>query len=82
MDFIPIEWIIFLLGQSLIIVGAVAVSYIRTQIAIAKLQMQGNGLVQSLTELKGDHRTLSGKVDGISRGLARIQGEHHISEVN
>jgi len=60
--------VLFFLGQSLIIVGAILVSYIRIQVAIGRLQMV-------TTDLKKSHTRMSGQVGGISRGLARLEGQ-------
>ena len=56
---------IFLIAQSLIIVGAILAAYVRTAVAVARVQIN--------TELlKEDHGDLSKKVDGISRAVSRL----------
>jgi len=57
----------FLIAQSVVIVGAILIAYIRTAVAIAVLK-------SNTADLKKDHATLVGKVDGISRAVARLEG--------
>lgn len=58
--------VLFLIGQSVIIVGAILLAYIRTVVKLA--------VVESNTELmRIDHGQLSIKVDGISRAVARLE---------
>jgi len=61
--------VLFLLGQSIVIVGAVVVSYVRTCVSIAKLQVQGDYCESGLDEIKT-------KVDGISRHVAALEAMH------
>lgn len=66
--------ILFLVGQSAVIVGAVATSYVKTRISLAKLEVRGENVEFRLMDLKKDHSLLSGKVDGVSRAVSRLQG--------
>jgi len=61
------DWWMFLIAQSVVIVGAILLAYIRTAVAIAVLK-------SDTKQLKADHGTLVGKVDGISRAVARLEG--------
>lgn len=61
------DWWMFLIAQSVIIVGAIVLAYIRTAVAIAVLKTDTK-------QLKGDHATLVSKVDGISRAVGRLEG--------
>ncbi len=69
--------VVFLLGQSIVIVGAVVVSYVRTCVSIAKLQVQGEYCISGLDDMKTESGTLKDKVDGISRHVAAIEATHH-----
>ncbi len=72
--------VLFFLGQSVIIIGAILLAYVRTQVAIAHLQ-EGVAAVRANTvELKNDHSDLVQKVDGISIAVAKLQG--HVSGPN
>ncbi len=68
------EMTVFFIAQSVIIVGAILTAYIRTQVAIARLQIIVGNVEMTTTSLKGDHRHLAGQVGGISRGLSRLEG--------
>jgi hypothetical protein len=61
------EFSLFLIAQSVIIIGAIVTAYIRTFSAIAVLQSGQN-------DLKEDHTRLTNKVDGISRTVGQIEG--------
>ena len=63
---------IFLVAQSFIIVGAIGTAYVRLRVSIAELQIQMTYVEGLVDDLKGDHRKLSGKVDGISRHVERL----------
>ncbi len=68
--------VLFLLGQSIVIVGAVVVSYVRTCVSIARLQVQGEYCVSGLDEMKTNQTGLANKVDGISRHVAALEAIH------
>ncbi len=70
---------LFLVGQSAVIVGAVATSYVRTRIALAKLEVRGENVEYRIIDLKTEHALLSKKVDGVSRAVSRIQGRDGIN---
>jgi hypothetical protein len=61
------DWWMFLIAQSVVIVGAILLAYIRTAVAIAVLK-------SDTKQLKADHSTLVEKVDGISRAVGRLEG--------
>lgn len=61
------ETALFLIAQSVIIIGAIVTAYVRLSVAIAVLQ-------HNTQDLKADHGQLSKKVDGISRAVARLEG--------
>ena len=60
----------FLIAQSVIIIGAIVATYVRTSVSIAVLQ-------SNTEDLKKDHSGLSAKVDGISRAVGRLEGKVH-----
>lgn len=64
----------FLVGQALVILAGVLGSHISTRTQIAELRGMVTQLQISLEGLKGDHGTLSDKVDGVSRHVATIEG--------
>lgn len=68
--------LLWLVGQSFIIVGAVVVAHVATKVSIAHLQQQGKDTTERLKELKQDHKLLSSKVDGISRHVAKMEVVH------
>ena len=65
--------VMFLVGQSGVIIAAVAVSYVRVQVAIAKIQVHAVDIESRLADLKIDHKSLARKVDGISRSVAKVE---------
>ncbi len=68
------EIAIFLIVQSLIILGALAMAYVKVKVSIAHLQSDVVHL-GDITEARGeDHKALTEKVDGISRTVARLEG--------
>lgn len=70
------SFVIFLIAQSLIIVGAVVATYIRITIGLAVLR-------SNTESLEAGHARLSTKVDGISRAVGRLEGKasaHHPGE--
>jgi len=76
-----VDWnfVIFLITQSVVIVGTILTAYLNLKIAIAKLEL-GFQHVDEFTmemkkELKGDHEKLVRKVDGISKHVANIEGQ-------
>lgn len=69
--------IFFLVAQSVVIVGAVLVSYINTKIAIAKLQVESEHVAITMDSFHKSHENLAGKVDGISRQVSRMEGSNH-----
>lgn len=58
----------FLVGQSAIIVGAIVTAYV-------KLSVQVGVIGHKADDLGKDHEKLSGKVDSISRAVARLEGQ-------
>lgn len=66
--------VLLLVGQSAVIIGSVAASYIKTRVALAKLEVRGENLEARLMDLKADHENLASKVDGVSRAMSRLQG--------
>lgn len=68
------EMVIFLIGQSIVIVGAIIAAYVRTRVSIAKLEVGLDNVQEHTKTLKSDHAELYRKVDGISRNLARLEG--------
>ena len=68
--------VMFLIGQSIVIVGAVIISHVSTKVAIAKIETRGVDIEGRLRELKADHRILANKVDGISRSVVKIDTAH------
>ena len=66
--------VLFLIGQSVVIIGALIVAHVRTQVAIAKVTAEVKAVQGTTKELKNDHGNLSEQVGGISRSLARLEG--------
>lgn len=75
------NWILFLLGQSVIIIGAIVAGHIRVQVAMARISAELDGIRNSTQDLKRDHIHLTGQVGGISRGLARLEGRIGVKEI-
>lgn len=68
------DTVLFFISQSVIIVGAILLAYIRTHVAIARLQEQTGTIRDNTRGLKEDHYVLAEKVDGISRAVAELKG--------
>lgn len=66
--------LLWLFGQSAVIIGAVVAAHVATKVQIAKLQANSENTLARLKDLHLDHRALSGKVDGLSRHVARLEG--------
>jgi hypothetical protein len=78
-------WLMFIIGQAVLVVGAVVASHMRTKVAIAELgtllEVKFSGVdgrfdnvSGEINTLKSDHKSLREKVDGISRHVALIEG--------
>ncbi len=67
------ELVIFLVAQSVVIVGAIVTVHVRTQVAIAALNVHVEHVQETTAELKEDQKDLTHKVDGISRHVAKIE---------
>ena len=61
------QTIMFFIGQSVVIVGAILVSYIRTAVKLAVLESNS-------TIIARDHGKLAERVHGMSRSLAMLEG--------
>lgn len=69
------EGMFFFLGaQALIVLAGVLGSHINTRTQIAELRGMLTQIALSLESMKGDHKSLGDKVDGISRHVALIEG--------
>lgn len=66
--------LIFMIGQSIIIIGAVGLAYIRTQILIAQLKVEIGAIGIAMQSIKEDQKSVEVKVEGISRHVALIEG--------
>lgn len=73
-----IEVILFLLGQAVALIIAIAMSYIRTREQLIEMKVRLQQLEishdQGLRHLRDDHGRLAERVAGISRSVARIEG--------
>ena len=67
------EIALFFVGQSIVIVGAIIVAFVRTQVALAKLEIRCSHIESNTEELKGDHSALRDQVGGISRHVAALE---------
>lgn len=65
---------IFLIAQLIVIISAIVAVHVKTQVALAKLDIELKGVSSKADALKRDHLHLAGQVGGISRGLARLEG--------
>lgn len=63
------EFGIWVIGQGVILMGALFMGYLRIQVSIARLDERG-------IALKEDYDTLTKKVDGISRHVAKLTPIH------
>jgi len=61
------EIIVYLIGQSVVIVLAIVAAYVGTKVQIAKLEVK-------VSTLQKDHSSLKIKLDGVSRHLAELTG--------
>ena len=68
--------LLWLFGQSAVIIGAVVAAHVATKVAIARLQVTSAGNLERLKDLKADHKTLAAKVDGIGRHVSRMEAVH------
>jgi hypothetical protein len=68
------EFGMFLIAQSIVIVGALVSGYVGLRIQITRLQSNDEYFMKEVTELKDGHKTINTKVDGISRHVAQIRG--------
>lgn len=71
-------WLMFTIGQAVLVLGAVVASHMKTKVAIAELstllETQFDAVHGDIATLKADHKSLRDKVDGISRHVALIEG--------
>ena len=70
------ETFLFLIAQSVIIIGAIVTTYVRTAVAIAELKIRAQQIELNTDALKADHTKLAGKVDGVSRAVSRMEGRY------
>jgi len=61
------EIVVFLIGQSVVIVLAIVAAYVGTKVQIAKLEVK-------VSTLQKDHTGLKLKLDGVSRHLSELTG--------
>lgn len=73
--------ILFLIGQSVVIVGSIVVAYVKTAVAIAELKIHTQATQIQTQGLSKDHGNLARQVNGISRSLARLEGAAHLTPV-
>jgi len=59
--------ILFIIGETILVVGAIIVAWVKTREQIAALSVH-------VSELKSDHGDLRTRVDGISRHLGELTG--------
>jgi len=69
------EFIGFLVAQAIVIATVIVSVHVRTQKSIGILDTQFKSVHTATTKLEEQHTTLSQKVDGISRNLARMEGK-------
>ena len=78
----------FLIAQSLILIGVIVGAYVKIVVSVERIRADNNqNHAESLTKfnhldvvtksLKDDHGGLANKVDGISRAVAKLEGEVH-----
>ncbi len=73
------ELVGYLIGQSVVIIGAMVYAYVKMQISIAHLQSDV-GHLGDVGELRAEaQKDLTDKVDGISRSVARLEGSRKAS---
>ncbi len=70
------SYVLYLIGQSFIIIGAMLVAYLKIRIAIAELKVYVGFVKEITTGLQNDHKGLTKKVDGISRHVERLEAMH------
>ena len=75
MELTHLEIVLFFIVQSIIILGALITSYVKIQIAIAKLQTNVLHIHECTDQLKADHSRLRDKVNGISRSVAKLEAK-------
>lgn len=66
--------LLFLLAQSLIIIGSILTAYVKTKVDIAELRLLTEQTLMRVQGLKIDHEALGKKVDGISRNVGILEG--------
>lgn len=75
------EIVMFLAGQLIAILLAIGASYVKTREQLVELRTRLTSLEihydQGMTILRQDQSALSGRVDGISRAVARLEGAVH-----
>jgi len=81
MDMPMPELVIFFLGQSVIILGAIVATYVKVRTSIAGLDVEVKNVRCNTVALRQDHKDLATKVDGVSRHVAKLDGRcmavHH-----
>jgi len=79
------ELVVFLIGQSVVIIGAIVTTFVRTQTSIARLEVEVTNVQDNTHGLRQDHKDLAVKVDGVSRHVAKLDGRclavHHSLKV-
>jgi len=75
------DLVIFFLGQSVIILGAIVATYVKIKTSITTLDVEVKNVKCNTSGLRADHVKLSEKVDGVSRHVAKLDGRclavHH-----
>ncbi len=62
----------FIIAQSIIILGALIIAYVRIQVELAKLHVSVQYIHKCTGHLKDSHDKLRDKVNGISRHVERL----------
>lgn len=66
--------LLFLIAQSLIIIGVIVSAFIKTQTDLAALRVEVATVKEDIGQLKTDHGNFGNKLDGISRHVAYLEG--------
>jgi len=67
--------ILFFIGQSIVIIGAMLIAYIKLRIALNTCEVGMEHINATTTRIDTNYTTLSEKVDGISRHVSEIEGK-------
>ena len=68
------DLVIFFLGQSVVILGAIVATYVKIKTSITTLEVEVKNVKCNTHGLRSDHVKLSEKVDGVSRHVAKLDG--------